>query len=137
MFRGRPSRLKDIAMTKSRRHIPPYNAWWDALRRWPHWKIRPAKLAGQEKVIYPDEHVILFEETLDAETQTAQAVAHLDLGHVEGDGRLPDEAAADALGLAKLRLDEMPAWRVDHGTCSGPVDRVRTERAEDTEPPVG
>lgn len=85
-----------------------------------------------EKVILPAEKTILINEgCADIPLVTAQAVAHLDLGHDKVDGWLTDEQQDAAMWLGKMRVDgEDEVWRqmtVD-GEPSVPLDGVATVR---------
>ena len=105
-----------------KRMIERYDALKDAAERWPGWRLRRVSLGRREKLIVPDDQLILINENVDPEFGAAQAVAHLDLEHHAFDGDvLPTEEQSRAEWLAKVRLD-------DENTRSS-VSRPDDERA--------
>lgn len=87
------------------RIVDAYDAWKDAAERWPGWRIWRVALGRREKVIVPDDKLILVNEKVDPEFGAAQSVSHLDLGHHELTGVLSAEQQAQAQWLARVRLD--------------------------------
>jgi hypothetical protein len=102
------SQDEDSQEGRHHRVIPTYDPVQDAAERWPGWTIqRTDRLKYAEKVICPDEQLILVNEKVDEGLGTAQAVAHLDLGHHEAKtGWLKRGDSEAAAGLAEVRLDE-------------------------------
>ena len=89
-----------------KRLVERYDAFRDAAKRWPAWRFRRVTLGKRQKLIVPDEKLILINDRVDPEFGTAQAVSHLDLGHhTQEGGVLSKEEQSQAEWLAKVRLD--------------------------------
>ena len=108
-----------------------YDPGADAAHRFSDWVVRHRRIAPISEVLCLNRRVILIErDATPAQRRSAlaHALAHLDLGHVPGSGRVErrHERAADALAASRLipldRLADVLTWALGPDEVADELD---------------